>query len=64
MFSLLLALGGLPRIRGGVSLFEWYCVIRKRSSPHTRGCFLNAYQKQLLYQVFPAYAGVFLGSAR
>ena len=54
-------LGGLPRIRGGVSGLIDLWGQMWLSSPHTRGCFLLALDSIIEESVFPAYAGVFLG---
>ena len=53
-------MGGLPRIRGGVSMIGDYVNSFLKSSPHTRGCFLSRQSAPLVKEVFPAYAGVFL----
>ena len=50
---------GLPRIRGGVSLWVWLNSQLHQSSPHTRGCFRAHGRHNRRIQVFPAYAGVF-----
>ena len=50
----------LPRIRGGVSKWVDASLIKIRSSPHTRGCFLLSLHPPGITVVFPAYAGVFL----
>ena len=50
----------LPRIRGGVSEGSAGDRRRRRSSPHTRGCFLFRQASAPRRAVFPAYAGVFL----
>ena len=50
---------GLPRIRGGVSPQYDSQEITKKSSPHTRGCFLRCIHLTRFLYVFPAYAGVF-----
>ena len=50
----------LPRIRGGVSRAFTRFQSLKRSSPHTRGCFVASFCDMLNTAVFPAYAGVFL----
>ena len=49
----------LPRIRGGVSTGRVRREVKKKSSPHTRGCFQESGQKVRRSGVFPAYAGVF-----
>ena len=51
--------GGLPRIRGGVSIRQTGCQEVGKSSPHTRGCFQMAGLRHSGVCVFPAYAGVF-----
>ena len=51
---------GLPRIRGGVSNSAFLYLNRKKSSPHTRGCFFRLCIVIGVDTVFPAYAGVFL----
>ena len=50
---------GLPRIRGGVSVWVCPCSLKSTSSPHTRGCFLLSPRDCVPALVFPAYAGVF-----
>ena len=52
--------GGLPRIRGGVSIAVMICQPPPGSSPHTRGCFCHVGPRKKRPEVFPAYAGVFL----
>ena len=52
----------LPRIRGGVSVCSCHIRQLRRSSPHTRGCFQALSRGPHCRVVFPAYAGVFLGS--
>ena len=51
----------LPRIRGGVSHERELMPVARESSPHTRGCFRHGLSFISTIQVFPAYAGVFLG---
>ena len=51
---------GLPRIRGGVSGRSSESLERRRSSPHSRGCFHVPAGKCTIHAVFPAFAGVFL----
>ncbi len=50
---------GLPHTRGGVSLFTWQHLARKRSSPHPWGCFSAACRFEVVLFVFPTPVGVF-----
>ena len=56
-------ISGLPRIRGGVSMTDDRKKRKKKSSPHTRGCFPVPHGCPRYRSVFPAYAGVFLDRA-
>ena len=54
---------GFPRIRGDVPDMKNLPHVITWFSPHTRGCSVNAVAKNILSQVFPAYAGMFLPPA-
>ena len=49
-----------PRTRGGVSAADEKAVTADGFSPHTRGCFLSYNDIDIIDNVFPAHAGVFL----
>ena len=48
-----------PRMRGDVPLWHSACHLRRRFSPHTRGCSLENRIDWRFMDVFPAYAGMF-----
>ena len=51
---------GFPRIRGDVPFIELDFSDFVVFSPHTRGCSGVAETCTVLFEVFPAYAGMFL----
>ena len=56
------ACNGFPRIRGDVPVANLGVLQRRRFSPHTRGCSQKGKLLMKLFEVFPAYAGMFLRS--
>ena len=53
--------GGLPHVRGGVSIVLKICLIDFKSSPRTWGCFYEVVISVWDKAVFPTYVGVFPG---
>ena len=51
---------GFPRIRGDVPLFQNRNTVENMFSPHTRGCSQPGWFFVSTFDVFPAYAGMFL----
>ena len=50
----------LPHVRGGVSFFIFFLLVRGLSSPRAWGCFSRLLYRRRLWHVFPTCVGVFL----